>query len=431
MVSLRVKQTLAMILSTASFLVILTSCGGDGGGTKPTVSLKLVCLDGTRLELTNQPIPLRVAIEATFSEAMNTTSVEDSTSVEDENGAAVEGSFSWNSDNTIMTFAPQSNLKHTTTYHVMISANAASAMTLKAAIEPVDESFLTMTAGDVNGDGYADVIVGADGVDGSGNNRGAAYLFNGATLSGTKATSDALATINGAADDDFLGSSVSIAGDVNGDGYDDVIVGAKSVAMKGAAYVFSGATLSGTKETTDALATINGGDDYDHFGASVSGAGDVNNDGYYDVIIGAADPNTAFGNREGKAYVFSGATLSGTMSATDALATFNGTSDYDWLGYSVSSAGDVNGDEMADVIIGSPGLDGAGTNEGAAYLFSGASLSGAMALTDALATINGVTDYHYLGNSVSGAGDVNGDGNDDIIISATNVNVGSTDKGTA
>lgn len=163
--------------------------------TFPTVSLKLVRLDETKLDVAATPIPLRVQVEATFSDAMDTASAEGAFSLKDDRGADVDGSFSWNAEGTVMTFTPTSPLAHATTYEIAIASTATS------------EHFTTMTKGDVNGDGYEDIIVGAVGAL---SGKGQAYIYSGATLSGDRtAPTGALATITGAANGDFLGNSVS------------------------------------------------------------------------------------------------------------------------------------------------------------------------------------------------------------------------------
>ncbi|MEE8638693.1 MAG: VCBS repeat-containing protein, partial [Candidatus Margulisiibacteriota bacterium] len=137
--------------------------------------------------------------------------------------------------------------------------------------------------GDVNGDGYSDVIVGAMGADGGGENRGQAYVYFG----GTSMDNTADVTFSGGADYDNFAVSVSSAGDVNGDGYVDVIVGAYYAdgggTNSGQAYIYFG----GTSMDNTADVTITGGAEWDGLGYSVSSAGDVNGDGYVDVIVGA------------------------------------------------------------------------------------------------------------------------------------------------
>ncbi len=246
-------------------------------------------------------------------------------------------------------------------------------------------------AGDVNGDGYADLIVGAYQDDNNGNNSGSARVFSGVNGS-------ILYTFNGDSADDLLGESVSGAGDVDGDGHADLIVGAygddNNGPASGSARVFSG--LDGS-----ILYTFNGDSAFDYLGASVSGAGDVNGDGYADLIVGAyQDDNN--GNNSGSARVFSG--VNGSI-----LYTFNGDSAYDRLGFSVSGAGDVNGDGYADLIVGAP-FDN--NLSGSARVFSG--LDGSM-----LYTFNGdFVGNAFFGTSVSDAGDVNGDGVADLIVGA-------------
>ena len=168
-------------------------------------------------------------------------------------------------------------------------------------------------AGDVNGDGFADVIVGAPLTDAGGFNRGAAYVvFGGAGLGGSTLTLNALGTggftLNGFQDNARAGGSVSGAGDVNGDGFADVIVGAKFTFVNGnrtgAAYVvFGGAGLGGSTLTLNALGTggltLNGFENGAYAGWSVSGAGDVNGDGFADVIVGAPYTDAGGGPRRG------------------------------------------------------------------------------------------------------------------------------------
>jgi hypothetical protein len=245
-------------------------------------------------------------------------------------------------------------------------------------------------AGDVNGDGYADFIVGAYGNDSAGDNAGRAYVYSGLT-------GYLLYIFDGEAAYDYFGYSVSGAGDVNGDGFDDLIVGAYDNSaggiLAGRAYVYSG-------QSGALLWTFTGKAAGEYFGYSVSGAGDVNNDGYADLIVGAYE-NDAGGHNAGRAYVYSGKT-------GDTLFTITGESANDQLGYSVSGSGDVNGDGYADLIVGAPGYFTGGVNTGRAYIYSGLT-------EDTLFTIIGSMGSQF-GYSVSGAGDVNGDGYPDLIV---------------
>jgi len=295
--------------------------------------------------------------------------------------------------------------------------------------------------GDVNGDGFDDIIVGAHYNYEGASRAGAAYVFFGsATLSGTKSLGGAQSadiTVLGAATNDYLGKNVSGLGDVNGDGFDDFIVGAYqnndgSGADTGAAYVFFGSTtLSGTFDmgggVQSAAVTLFGVTYNDEFGKSVSGAGDVNGDGFDDILVGADLNNDGGSNNEGAAYIFFGASnLSGTKNlgtGESADVTFLGKETTDLLGYSVSGVGDINDDGFADILVGAKGNnDGGATDEGAAYVFFGASnLSGTKSLggvDSADVTFLGNQTTSRLGNSVSGVGDVDGNGIPDLIVGA-------------
>ncbi len=248
-------------------------------------------------------------------------------------------------------------------------------------------------AGDVNNDGVNDFIVGAYGRDGNGNQAGAAYIYSGADGS-------LLYDFHGDSAGDLFGASVDGAGDVNNDGYDDMIVGAyeddNNGDRSGSARVFSGADGS-------ILYTFNGDSLLDRLGFSVAGAGDVNSDGYADVIAGAPFSDNVWVS-SGSAKVFSG--IDGSV-----LYTFNGSGQGHVFGSSVSGAGDVNNDGLDDLIVGAYGDDHTGIDMGSAWILSGADGSTLFAL-------HGERDYARFGFSVSNAGDVNNDGHDDVIVGA-------------
>ena len=330
------------------------------------------------------------------------------------------------------------------------------------------------SAGDVNGDGFDDVIVGASNGDDGGLNAGEAYVIYGGTgLNGTGLanidlmtglTSDQGFIIQGdeggdaqnwADDGDWAGFSVSSAGDVNGDGFDDVIVGAHrgddGGTDAGEAYVIYGgtglngtglATIDLTNLTIDQGFIIQGDNAYDWAGRSVSSAGDVNGDGFDDLIVGASNGDDG-GLNAGEAYVIYGGTgLNGAGLANIDLShltvdqgfIIQGDDDWDWAGFSVSSAGDVNGDGFDDVIVGAPGNDGGG-GVGEAYVIYGGTELATIDLTNLTVDqgfiIQGDSADDSAGRSVSSAGDVNGDGFDDLIVGAHSGDDGGTNAGEA
>jgi len=254
------------------------------------------------------------------------------------------------------------------------------------------------TAGDVNNDGYDDVIIG----DYYFNSRkGIAYVFYG----GSSMDNGVDVTLLGFnVDADQFGISVSTAGDVNNDGADDVIVGENLYASdQGKAYIFYGNNSGNMDATFDV--ELFGGSSYDEFGWSVSTAGDVNGDGFDDVIVGARY------TYRGNAYIFYG----GSNMNAGVDVTLEGEASDDIFGYAVSDAGDVNHDNYADVVIGAKNYD---SYSGKAYVYYGGSSMDATADF----TMTGENEDDELGAQVSGAGDFNADGYDDIIVGTAKYN---------
>lgn len=310
--------------------------------------------------------------------------------------------------------------------------------------------FTVSSAGDVNGDGFDDLIVGAPGGDPNGSGSGETYLVFGkpagfpATLDPSTLDGANGFQLNGIDADDRSGWSVSGAGDVNGDGFDDLILGAMYAdpggrAYAGASYVVFG--KSGGFPSQFELSTLNGTNGFrmdglnegDRLGGSVSSAGDVNGDGFDDLIIGPYGRD----NQSEKAYVVFGA-KSGFAPVLD-LATLDGTNGFrmdatdtrDAFAFSVSAAGDVNGDGFDDVILGAYLTDPGGlVDAGESYVVFGA--AGGFAPVFDVATLDGTNGFalagvdggDFSGLNVSGAGDVNGDGFDDLIIGANRARKG-------
>ncbi|HEX8258554.1 MAG TPA: hypothetical protein VF589_13060, partial [Allosphingosinicella sp.] len=246
---------------------------------------------------------------------------------------------------------------------------------------------------------------------------------------------------------DLAGSDVALAGDVNKDGFDDIIVSApfgdSGGEDAGEVYVvFGKAGGFGTVDLSSLTAAqgfaINGDGLNDYAGQSVAGAGDLNGDGFADIVIGAAK-NDDGGDGAGAAYVIFGkasgfATVDlGALAAGEGF-TITGDEIQDRAGHSVSSAGDVNGDGIDDLIVGAPGSDDGGASAGQAYVIYGKSAGlgnvdlGALTPADGFALI-GDADGDDAGWSVASAGDVNGDGVGDIIMSAYYGNDGGGKSG--
>jgi hypothetical protein len=292
------------------------------------------------------------------------------------------------------------------TIAVFIAAlgTSAASVTSRLLIDPAGENdgdifgSSIASVGDVNGDGYDDIVIGANFYP-SESGQGRAYLFFGGP--GIDSVAD-LVLPPPPSGTGWFGISVASAGDFNGDGHPDIIVGARYAGLPGKAFLYyGGPALDATPDLTLTGETTGSST---WFGSSVASAGDVNADGFGDVIVGAP----AYGSTQaGRVYVFYGG------GAPDAVPdrVFTGPAAGDRLGWVVGCAGDMNGDGYPDVLATAPRYYAGGTDPGAAYVWCG----GPAFDTIADLTIHGSALNDRIG-AAANAGDVNADGFSDLVI---------------
>lgn len=256
--------------------------------------------------------------------------------------------------------------------------------------------------GDITGDGVHDLVITAPANDANGVNTGRIYVYNGAT------GALVFPPISGTITNSRVGSSIGPAGDVNMDGITDIVAGAPSV-LQGRVYIYSGADGS-------LLRTYFGQINGDQFGFAVKGIGDLDNDGYSDILVGAQF-NDVNGANSGKAYVYSGAP------AASLICSMNGIDGNDHFGSGVDVVGDVTGDGITDLCVGAETATvGTTAGTGRAYIFSGADclLGGTVSAFRTLIPSFPASRFGQF--FIDGEADVDNDGTPDVYVSDYNAN---------
>lgn len=301
-----------------------------------------------------------------------------------------------------------------------------------------DPLFGLSGVGDLDGDGLEDLLIGEVRGEVEGEVRGQVWLFEGPVL-GALSGDDAAARLTGVATLDYAGQAVAGPGDVDGDGWGDLLIGAPASEgpavestrgecsysdvdefgayeggeASGNSYLLLGPVI-GDRSLTTAELRITAEDGGDGVGFALSEVGDLDGDGLPELFT-SADTQCEGGVYSGAVYVVSGFST-GDLSLADADLKLVGEYGWDRAGYAISGAGDVNGDGTPDLLIGAPKWP-AGGLQGRAYLELGFA-PGIRRLSETEASISGDGTIGYVGLDVSSAEDLDGDGFDDVVVSA-------------
>ncbi|MFN7143810.1 MAG: integrin alpha, partial [Myxococcota bacterium] len=284
-------------------------------------------------------------------------------------------------------------------------------------------------AGDVDGDGDGDLLVGAPGNDAGGAGGGRVYLLRGPFADGVAGLGDAPATFTGASTaasrvrahgsatgGDALGDAVAGVGDLDGDGLADVALGAGGSDAagddSGEVWLLRGPITDGDHRSADADARRFGPGPGAYAGAALAGAGDLDGDGLDDVLV-AAD-----GWEGGRVYVLLGPVADGAGDLAETGPVLAGANVGDVAGWAVAGAGDTDADGRREVLVGAPGVDVAGVDAGAVYLVRDAARPGVALLEEVGERWLGEASGDAAGRALAGVGDTDGDGWDDLLVGA-------------
>ena len=272
-----------------------------------------------------------------------------------------------------------------------------------------------VAAGDVNGDGFDDLAVSAYQDDDQGNASGAVYLYYG-SLSGVQASTEQKVSASDGSVDDNFGRWMAGVGDLDGDGFTDLVAGsygADEATSEAGAAYVYLGSSTGLAESSEQKVMASDAGFWDRFGGGVGGGGDIDGDGHDDFVVAAYDDDDR-GSGSGSIYVFYGSTTGVDLGREDKLTTSDVSVGAN-LGQGVAIAGDIDGDGHADIVAGAPGDDDHGSYAGAAYVFLGAA-SGIGAGTEQKITPVGADSEDRFGLALSAAGDVDGDGFGDLVF---------------
>jgi hypothetical protein len=277
-------------------------------------------------------------------------------------------------------------------------------------------------AGDVNNDGFDDMIAGTQSY-----NNGNAYLFLGPLL-GDTSTSGADGTWSGETNSDYAGQGVAGGFDFDADGNGDTLVGAYAASSySGAVYLVYGPG-TGANDLGDAPVKISGSLSYGYLGqnGSLTGVPDMDGDGADEIALG----QYSGASYAGAVYLFYGQSLGGDYTTSDADVTYTGDSANDYLGMHIGRATDFNGDGLGDVMMGAYAADTGGYYTGSVYIVAGPGDTGGSVSSVAQAELYGESAYQYVGqNDMDGELDVNRDDFTDLVIGSPNSSAGGVSYG--
>ena len=269
-------------------------------------------------------------------------------------------------------------------------------------------------AGDLDGDGAEDLLIGANTEGTAGQNAGATYLISSILSPGTHVLDEAFAKLLGEQVDSYAGEAVSAAGDVDGDGSDDVLIGSF-----GRVYIVYG-PVQGTFSLASADVVLESAAVIDSFGEKIAGGEDVDGDGHDDVLVGAPT-DWSWGS---SAYLFTGP-MNSVVDAVNAEAHYTAEDGDDLLGSSLTFGGDLDGDGISDIVVGAMWEDTGAFSGGAIYLVSAPADSPGEFQVDDVSTAKlvGTREQEHAGYDLAVAGDVNGDGFNDLLVGASGYQV--------
>ncbi len=289
--------------------------------------------------------------------------------------------------------------------------------------------------GDLDGDGIAELAVGADTADGGGDTRGAIWILfmnRDGTVKSQQEINDRIGGFTGVvADDDNFGTSLSALGDFDGDGIADIVVGAESDSdggsSRGAVWILflnADGTVKGHQKISDLAGGFTGVlADGDHFGRGVSVLGDLNGDGITELAVGADDDNDG-GSARGAVWVLflnADGTVKNHQKISSLVGGFSGALfDFDGFGSNVAALGDLNDDGIPDLAVGADGDSDGGSDRGAVWILfldTDGSVKSHSKISSTEGNFNGVlVDDVEFSEAITSLGDIDGDGVTDIAV---------------